>query len=179
MLLARSNLEFASDDLKDFSEVVELNRHRLQTGDMSEADFLKIALQKLQVEQDVSAAQVALVQARANLRQMLGYESVAEDFEVAGQLERRPYAVTLDQVTQEALASRPDLQAAAINTRLSANTVALAHADRARDVTGEVEVPTAAAPSTRSGSASQSTCRSTTATRERSRAARWDSNGKR
>jgi cobalt-zinc-cadmium efflux system outer membrane protein len=139
VLLAKSNFEFATEDLSDFDEVVEVNRHRMEKGDISDGDFLKIALQKLQFEQDVSSARLALVQARANLRQLLGYQSVAEDFDVAGRLEHRPYTATLEQVRQEALASRPDLQAAASGTRLADSTSALAYANRARDLVGEVE----------------------------------------
>ncbi len=46
-------------------------------GDLAEGDFLKISLQKLQFEQDVSAAELSLVQAKASLRQLLGYDTVA------------------------------------------------------------------------------------------------------
>ena len=77
VLLAKSNLELARQDLKDFSDVVEINRQRMQAGDISKGDFLKIALQKLQFEQDVAAAELALAQSKVGLRQLLGYQTVA------------------------------------------------------------------------------------------------------
>src|ERR1035438_2727717 len=70
--LAKSVLQLAKDDLANFSEEVELGRARVAAGDLAEGDYLKLSLQKLQFEQDVSSAQLALVQARTNLRQQLG-----------------------------------------------------------------------------------------------------------
>jgi cobalt-zinc-cadmium efflux system outer membrane protein len=139
-LLAKSSLELANDSLKDFAEVVTLNERRLASGDIAEGDYLKIALQKLQFEQDVSAAEVALVQSKAALRQLVGYDTVPEDFELAGGLARRTAAApALDALQREALAARPDLQAARTSTKLANDSVALAHGNRARDFTGELE----------------------------------------
>jgi outer membrane protein, heavy metal efflux system len=139
VLLAKSSLDLAQSDLKTFSNVVEVNRERVRVGDLAEADFLKITLQQLQFEQDVSAAEVALAQAKAALRQSLGFESVAEEFDVDGDLTFTKYTVTLDDLKREALATRPDLRAAQVGVKLAQDTEALAYGNRARDVTGEVE----------------------------------------
>jgi outer membrane protein, heavy metal efflux system len=139
ILLAKSNLELAGDNLKDFNEVLEINRARMQAGDISESDFLKISLQKLQFEQDISAAQLALVQSKAALRQLLGYETVPEDFDVSGSLARKPYLVQLEEAQRQTLAARPDLAAARSTIKLADDTVALAYSNRARDLTWEVE----------------------------------------
>jgi cobalt-zinc-cadmium efflux system outer membrane protein len=72
VLLAKSVLQLAKEDLGNFSQVVDLNQARVKAGDLAEGDFLKLSLQKLQFEQDVSAAELALVQARATLRQQVG-----------------------------------------------------------------------------------------------------------
>ena len=58
MLLAKSTLDLARENLKSFSEVVDVNRQRVQRGRPAEGEFYKISLQKLQFEQDVSAAEV-------------------------------------------------------------------------------------------------------------------------
>lgn len=139
MLLAKSNLEFAREDLKNFSDVVELNRQRMELGDIAESDFLKISLQKLQFEQDVSAAQLALSQTRAALRQMLGYESVPENFDVTGDLAHKKYLIPFEELQKRALVERPDLLAAQSGVKLANDTVALAYGNRARDLTWEVE----------------------------------------
>jgi cobalt-zinc-cadmium efflux system outer membrane protein len=139
VLLARATLEFAHEDLKDFSEVVDLNKRRVASGDLAERDYLKIALQKLQFEQDLSSAEVALVQAKAALRQLVGYDTVTEDFDVVGQLVHHATAVSLEALQREAIAARPDLQSARVNTKLADSTLGLAQANRVRNVTLEAE----------------------------------------
>jgi cobalt-zinc-cadmium efflux system outer membrane protein len=139
VLLAKSNLQFAQDSLKDFSQVVEINKRRLDAGDISEGDFLKIQLQQLQFEQDVSAAELALTQSKASLRQLLGYSGIPEDFDVKGELAYKQYPVNLDELQQQALSERPDLQAAISGLKLANDTVALAYANRTRDLIGETE----------------------------------------
>lgn len=135
VLLAKSVLQLAKDDLANFSQAVDLNRARVAAGDLAEGDYLKLSLQKLQFEQDVSAAQLALVQARATLRQQLGYQSVADDFDVIGTLAHNRQSVTLADLQRTALEHRPDLQAAHTGVKLANDTVSLAFGNRARDWT--------------------------------------------
>jgi cobalt-zinc-cadmium efflux system outer membrane protein len=133
--LAKSVLQFARDDLANFSNEVDLNRARLAAGDLAEGEYLKIALQKLQFEQDVSNAQLSLVQARATLRQLMGYQSVTEDFDVTGALEHKKQTVTLQDLEKQALENRPDLQAAQVGVKLASDTVSLSFANRVKDWT--------------------------------------------
>jgi cobalt-zinc-cadmium efflux system outer membrane protein len=135
VLLAKSVLDLAQGDLSNFSQVVELNRARVVAGDLAEGDYLKLSIQKLQFEQDVSAAKLALIQARTTLRQQLGYQSVADDFDVAGTLTHAKPSVSLDDLQRRALGIRPDLQAAHTGVKLANDTVALAFGNRARDWT--------------------------------------------
>ena len=135
VLLAKSVLLLAKDDLANFSQEVDLNHARLVAGDLAEGDYLKLSIQKLQFEQDVSSAQLGLVQARATLRQLLGYQSVTDDFDVKGTLEHTKPSVTLDDLQQKALDSRPDLLAAHTGVTLANDTVSLAFGNRARDWT--------------------------------------------
>ncbi len=135
VLLAKSVFQLAKDDLANFSQEVDLNHARMVAGDLAEGDYLKLSLQKLQFEQDVSAAQLGLVQARAALRQLLGYQSVADDFDVTGTLAHNKQPVTLDDLRKKALDNRPDLQAAHTGVKLANDTVSLAFGNRAKDVT--------------------------------------------
>ena len=139
VLLANSTLDLARENLKNFSNVLDVNRERLRAGDLAEADFYKISLQKLQFEQDLSSAEVAVVQAKAALRQNVGYENLTDEFEIDGDLLYRKYAITLDDLKRDALAARPDWLAAQTAVTLAQHTQALAFANRARDVTGGVE----------------------------------------
>jgi cobalt-zinc-cadmium efflux system outer membrane protein len=143
-LLARSTLEVTRENLKSFSEFVDLNQQRVKSGDLAEADFLPISLQKLQFEMDVSSAEVGLVQAKAALRQIIGYESVPDDFDLAGDLAFVPPPVALDDLTREALASRPDLQAAQSSLKAAEDSAVLERGNGARPVTGSMDYQNAA-----------------------------------
>ena len=135
VLLAKSVLDLARDDLANFSQEVDLDRARVAAGDLAEGDYLKISLQKLQFEQDVSSAELSLVQAKAGLRQLLGYQSVADEFDVMGALAHKKQQVQLADLEQQALAARPDLQAARSGVKLANDTVSLAFGNRAKDWT--------------------------------------------
>ena len=87
MLLANSTLDLARENLKNFSNVVDVNRERVRAGDLAESEFFKISLQKLQFEQDVSAAEIgARCRRKARCGRTSGYESLTDDFEVDGDL---------------------------------------------------------------------------------------------
>ena len=135
VLLAKSVLQLAQDDLANYSKELDLNRARLAAGDLAGGDYLKLSLQRLQFEQDVSAAQLSLVQTKAALRQQLGYQSVADNFDVSGTLAHKKHEVQLQDLQKQAVANRPDLQAAQSGVKMANDTVALAFGNRARDWT--------------------------------------------
>jgi cobalt-zinc-cadmium efflux system outer membrane protein len=135
VLLAKSILQLAQDDLANYSKELDLNRARLNAGDLAEGDYLKLSLQKLQFEQDVSATQLSLVQAKAVLRQQLGYQSVGDNYDVSGMLTHKKHGVQLQDLETQALANRPDLQAAHSGVTLANDTVALAFGNKVRDWT--------------------------------------------
>jgi len=135
VLLAKSVLQFAKEDLANFSQEVDLNHVRVVAGDLAEGDYLKLSIQKLQFEQDVSSSELALVQARATLRQLLGYQSVADNFDITGTLVHTKHPVQLTDLERQALAARPDLQAAHSGVKVAGDTVSLAFANRAKDWT--------------------------------------------
>jgi outer membrane protein, heavy metal efflux system len=110
--LAESTIELAAEDLKSFQNSVDISESRYKAGDISEGDFLKIKIQLLQFQTDMAQAQLAKVQALAGLRQLLGYESVPFDFDVAGAFDYVPVTLKLEDLQAKALADRPDLRAA-------------------------------------------------------------------
>ena len=139
VLLAKSTLDLARQDLQSFTQVVDVNQRRVQAGDLAEGDFYKISLQKLQFEQDVSSAEVGLVQARAVLRQLVGFDSVADTFDVVGDLAHAAQPLNLDDLKRQALDARPDLQAARGGVTLAKNTLALQQSNAKRDISGGID----------------------------------------
>jgi outer membrane protein, heavy metal efflux system len=110
--LAESTLDLAQEDLKSFQNTVNISEDRYKAGDISQDDYLKIKLQLLQFQTDVSQAKLAKLQSLSELRQLLGYESISADYDVAGSLDYQPVPTGLDDLQMKALQSRPDLRAA-------------------------------------------------------------------
>ena len=138
VLLAQSTLDFAEQDLKSFQQTVDIGEAQYKAGDISEGDLLKIKLQMLQFQSDVTAAKLAKVQALASLRQFVGFESVPDDFDVQGDLEYLPIHSGLDDLKAQALRTRPDLIAAQRSVTLSQGEVSLAIANGRRDLNASV-----------------------------------------
>ena len=132
VLQAESTLQFARQDLDSFQNTVNISEERLKAGAMSQADYLKIKLQLLQFQMDVSAAQVALVQARANLRELLGYDAVPANYEVAGELCYTPLHLNKEDLQAMALGLRPDLLAAKQGVTAAGSQYDLAKANAKR-----------------------------------------------
>ena len=135
--LAESTLELATEDLKSFQKTVDITEARYKAGDIGEDDLLKMKLQMLQYQMDLSAAQLARVQGLSDLRQLLGYESIAADYDVAGSFEYQPVKGNLDDFQAKALQNRPDLQAARLGVTAANSLHALQKAIAKRDVTGQ------------------------------------------
>ena len=133
VLLAESSLNFAQQDLDSFQKTVEVGNERYRAGAISEGDFLKIKLQLLQFQTDVSAARLAKIQALAALRQLLGFESVPDGYDVDGSLEYQPVKAGLDDLKALALRSRPDLIAAQLGITAARSQELLAQANGKRD----------------------------------------------
>jgi outer membrane protein, heavy metal efflux system len=134
--LAESTLDLADQDLKSFQNTVDISDSRYKAGDISEGDFLKIHLQLLQFQQDVSQARLARVQALVGLRQSLGYESVPEDFDVTGAFDYQPVKLKLEDLQAKAMAERPDLRAARQGVTAANSQYQLARANGKVDVNG-------------------------------------------
>ena len=110
--LAESTLELAEQDLKSFQQTVDLANLRYRAGAISEDDSLKIKLQLLQFETDLQQAQLAKIQALSDLRQLLGYESVSPDYDVAGPFDYQPVKGNVEDLQLKAMQNRPDYRAA-------------------------------------------------------------------
>ena len=136
VLLAESSLEFAQQDLDSFQKTVDISNERLRVGDMSEGDFLKIKLQLLQFQSDVSAAKLAKLQSLAALRQLMGFESVPDDYDVEGALDYQPVHADLGGLKSLAALNRPDLRAAQQGVVAAESQLALQKANGKVDITG-------------------------------------------
>jgi len=134
VLLAKSNLDLALENLKSFRNTVDISEARYKAGDISKGDYLKIKVQFLQFQTDVSAARLAKVQALVALRELLGYESVPADYDVAGELTYQALTRNKEDLQMMALNQRPDLRAAQQSVTAAQSLHALAQSNAKRDL---------------------------------------------
>jgi outer membrane protein, heavy metal efflux system len=134
VVLAQSTIDLAKQDLDSFQKTVDVSQERYKAGDMSEGDLLKIKLQLLQFQTDLAQAVLSKVQAIAALRQLIGFESVPDFFDVDGQLDYQPVHAGLDDLKALALRSRPDLAAAQQGVTAAKSQELLAEANGKRDL---------------------------------------------
>ena len=117
------------------SKTVNLSQERFRAGAIGEGDLLKIKLQLLQFQMDVSSARLALVQALASLRELLGFESVPADYDVIGRACLHSPALNQEDLQLRALKLRPDLLAAQQGVTAAQSQYQLAKANGKRDLT--------------------------------------------
>ena len=136
--LAESTLELANQDLKSFQDTVDITQARYKAGEIGLDDLLKMKLQLLQFQTDVAQAKLARVQGLSDLRQLLGYEQVSADYDVAGSFDYQPMKSGLEDLQAAALKTRPDLQAAQQGVAAANSQFQLQKAIGKRDVTGQI-----------------------------------------
>jgi len=136
VLLAESTLQFAEEDLKGFQQTVDISQQQFKAGFIGEGDYLKIKLQLLQFQTDVSSARLAKVQALTGLRQFLGYDAVPAGFDVIGDLAYQSLKGNMEDFQARALKERPDFRAAELGITAANSQLLLAKANGKVDVTG-------------------------------------------
>ena len=134
VLLAESTLQYANEALTSYRATVGISEQRYKAGDISEGDLLKIKLQLLQFQTDVSGGQLAKTQALQNLRALIGFEAVPAGYDVSGDLAYQALKLNLDDLKAAALHSRPDLQAAQKGVIAARSQYSLAQANGKRDL---------------------------------------------
>ncbi len=139
MLLAESTLEFALQDLQSFQQTVDIGEAQFKAGFISEGDYLKIKLQLLQFQTDVSSARLARVQALVGLRELLGYNAVPADYDVVGDLAYQPLKASVEDLQMKALHERPDFHAAELGVTAARSQILLAKANGKVDVNGTAD----------------------------------------
>jgi outer membrane protein, heavy metal efflux system len=136
VLLAESTLQFALQDLKSFQQTVDISEAQLKAGYIGEGDYLKIKLQLLQFQTDVSSARLAKKQALVGLREFLGYNAVPADYDVIGDLAYQSLKANLENLQTKALRERPDFRAAELGITAAQSQILLAKANAKVDVNG-------------------------------------------
>jgi cobalt-zinc-cadmium efflux system outer membrane protein len=139
MLYARQALGISRDNLEGYSKTVALMKVRLDAGDIDQTDFDRIELQLAGFESDRDNAELTLRQASIALQNLIGIARPREDFDITGNLDPAPVAITLDALRAAALAGRPDLKAAQSQVDVDVANAKLAVANGTSDPTVETD----------------------------------------
>ena len=136
-LVAGERLRLARENLTHYRETVRVSRERADAGEISAAEFDKIALEQRGFEHEVADAEIERRQAVAELLPLLGLD--VADLVPVGEL-RLPAARTdTDTLVSEALRRRPDLTAAERAAEAAEAALRLARAERWPNVTVGVQ----------------------------------------
>ncbi len=130
-------LELAHETADSTAHTFDLNQIRYKSGAISEVDLSRTETAKLEAEQMVDAATLALRTAKVQLAFLLGQRHAFNDFAIdAGQLRSTTPALQSTSVAalvERAMERRPDLQAQESQRTRAAQSVALARRQRFPD----------------------------------------------
>lgn len=112
LLQANSVLEVAKDNIASYDRVIDVNRRRLEAGDLSRADFDRIELQRVQYESDLQTALVNVRTAKIQLLSMMNDKTPIDSFEVSGNFNFTEQILLPDELHQAAMESRGDIRSA-------------------------------------------------------------------
>jgi cobalt-zinc-cadmium efflux system outer membrane protein len=128
LLQAKALLALAEQNIKYYDNVINVNRSRLQAGDISRLDFQRVEIQRVQFESDLANARVNLRTAKIQLLALLEDRTPVEDFDVIGDLNFKEIVLVPAELRQMAIQNRPDLRSAqtAIEKARADNRLAIA-----------------------------------------------------
>jgi cobalt-zinc-cadmium efflux system outer membrane protein len=112
VLLAKETLALAERNLDSFRRIVEVSKERVRVGDLAQVELVRTQLAELQFNNAVIQARSRLRIAKQRLQLLMGRAPPSELFDVIGEMRREPLPFTLEELWRQALARRPDYQAA-------------------------------------------------------------------
>jgi len=111
VLVAKESLALAQENMKAFNEIVSVNSARVNAGDLAKVELVRSQVAALQFQNAVLQADARLRIARNRLQVLLGRATASPSFDVIGELRREAQSSSAEELRQQALDLRPDLQA--------------------------------------------------------------------
>jgi len=109
-VLARRDIQVATENQQMFQQLVQLNLARFQQGAIPEADLIKVRLERIKFDSTLKQAELGFKQAMFRLAERLEDDAVARQ-DVAAGLDLPLFNPNLDLLLEIALRERPDIQA--------------------------------------------------------------------
>lgn len=139
-LQSRAVLANAKENLAYYDRSLEVNRSRLQAGDIAEVDLDRLELQRVQFEADVENAEVSLRTAKIQLLTLLNDHTPVEKFDVSGPFDFSAQLPDLEEIRRMAMEGRPDLRAALDSIEKARTDHRLAVANGTADPTFSMDI---------------------------------------
>lgn len=111
-LQQKAILAVTKENLTYYDHVLAVNTDRVKLGDEAQIDLDRMELQRVQFESDVQTAEVNLRTAKIQLLTLLNDRTPLDQFDISGVFDFSEPPVTLGELRNIALATRPDLKAA-------------------------------------------------------------------
>ncbi len=135
VLQSKAVLANAQQNLAYWDRELDVNRTRLDAGDLAQVDFDRLMLQRVQFESDYETALVNLRTSKIQLLTLLNDRTPIEQFDVTGPYDFTGQLMPLEDFRTIAVAMRPDLKEAMQSVELAKLNYKLAVANGSTDPT--------------------------------------------
>ena len=138
LLQAQKYRDLTQEIVDHYQTITAANKLRLNSGDISESDFLRVKMESIRAESDLDNAQSAVTSAQADLAVVLRWPEKSLQFEAQEQWpDAKDLTLNLnkEELTNKALQERPDLQADKLRAEQADKLLDLAQRLKYPDVT--------------------------------------------
>lgn len=114
VLLAQALVDLEADNQTNFGELVRYNNVRLEEGEISPGEMIKVRLEKIKYDSNIASSKLALTQAKIRLLEVLGETefSMVDQLSVREPFDFRDYPIDPAQLREKALENQPELKIA-------------------------------------------------------------------
>lgn len=112
VMQAKAVRQVAQENLDYYDKEIAISRDRLKAGDISQVDFQRVDLQRIQFESDLATAEVNLRTAKIDLLALLRDSVPVDQFDISDKFDFEEPVSTLADLRALAIKDRPDLKEA-------------------------------------------------------------------
>jgi outer membrane protein, heavy metal efflux system len=146
VLQAKAVRQVSRDNLEYYDKEITIGRDRLKAGDISQVDFQRLEIQRVQFESDLETAEINLRTAKIDLLALLKDPVPVDQFDVSEAFDFEEPVTTLDELRALAMNSRPDLKEAEQSLEKARTDHQLAIANGSADPTFSIDASHQPAP---------------------------------
>jgi len=146
VLQAKAVRQVSQDNLDYYDKEITIGQDRLKAGDISQVDFQRLEIQRVQFESDLETAEVNLRTAKIDLLTLLKDPVPVDQFDVSEAFDFEEPVTTLGELRALAMNNRPDLKEAEHSLEKARTDHQLAIANGSADPTFSVDASHQPAP---------------------------------